>query len=149
MDNPGVYVSHVESSAWPLVYFFATFALGAALVIAVMLFTANRLRWFRPVSVVMAIAIAAGLVGTFQGMSSASSDYASREAAAYNDYVADVQQWLNDEYLIRADADTVKSLLTRQGENVVADNRVVPVRMIINYTADSLDVEVLNLPAIG
>ena len=148
MNNPGVYVSHVETSAAPLVLFFVALVLAGVLVLAVMMFVAGGARCKRPVSGVLSILLVAGLVGAFQGMASASNDYEQTETAQYSEYVANVQAWLAEEHNITADTSTVESLLTREPENVVSERQVVPIQFFYNYTDDEINVMHLSVPVV-
>jgi len=148
VNNPGVYVSHVETSAAPLVLFFVALVLAGVLVLAVMMFVAGGARWKRPVSGILSVLLVAGLVGSFQGMASAASNYDSTEAGQYGEYVANVQVWLAEEHNITADTSTVESLLTREPENVVSERQVVPIQFFYNYTDDEINVMHLSVPVV-
>jgi hypothetical protein len=138
----------VETSAWPLLYFFAALAVGGILVLVVMVFAAGGARWKRPVSAVAAVALVAALLGTFQAMSTSSDAYTRTESARYSQYVADVQTWLSEDN-ITADETTVTSLLTRESENVINDGKVVPIRFDYDYINNEIDIVHLSAPVIG
>jgi hypothetical protein len=149
LDNPGVYVSHVETSAWPLLYFFGSLAFAGVLVLTVMMFIAGGARWRRPVSGVLSLVMIAGLAATFTGMGDASARYGDAEAGAYSDYVVTVQHWLEEENSLSTDTTTVASLLRREPENVLSDTEVVPIRFDFNYGTDEIVIVHLSAPVLN